>query len=196
MEGRRGGGSRGGDRDGRVVCFRLPFSVSHWAPVLLWMAVISYFSSRSTLPSPFSSPKYGAFFHSVAHFGEYAILSALLYRALAKQYQLVGAKANPGEGESLELEIKCWPLEHRSLGLSFITALLFALLDELHQSFIPGRDAELVDVAVDAVGMSVGLIVIRRGLAFEGREAGKRGKKRTRGGVKGSKDSGRGGVRV
>ena len=166
-----------GRGEGEICLFSIfRTSVCRWAPVLVWMAVISYFSSRSTLPSPFSSPKYGAFFHSVAHFGEYAILSALLYRALAKQYQLVGAKANPGEGESLELEIKCWPLEHRSLGLSFITALLFALLDELHQSFIPGRDAELVDVAVDAVGMSVGLIVIRRWLGLRREGGGKKGK--------------------
>ena len=37
---------------------------------------------------------------------------------------------------------------------------LFALLDEAHQHFVPGRDAELADLVLDAMGMGVALIVI------------------------------------
>jgi len=105
-----------------------------WGPVILWMAGIFYFSSQSNLPSPFSSSRFDPFFHGIAHFGEYAILSALLYRALVKH--------------------------HQPLGLSFGLALLFALLDEFHQSFVPGRDAELRDLALDAAGMGLSLIII------------------------------------
>jgi len=150
-----------GKGEGEICLFSIfRTSVCRWAPVLVWMAVISYFSSRSTLPSPFSSPKYGAFFHSVAHFGEYAILSALLYRALVKQHRPERAKANPGEDDPPEPDINS-PSEHRPLGLSFGIALLFALLDEAHQHFVPGRDAELADLVLDAMGMGVALIVIR-----------------------------------
>lgn len=134
--------------------------INLWGPVFLWMAVIFFFSSRQTLPPPFSSSRYGSFFHSVAHFGEYAILAALLCRALVRQCQPERATAKPGEDE-LESDIN-WPSECRLLGLSFGIALLFALLDEVHQEFVPGRDAELADVALDVAGMAAALTVIRR----------------------------------
>ena len=134
--------------------------INLWGPVFLWMAAIFFFSSRQTLPPPFSSSRYGSFFHSVAHFGEYAILSALLCRALVRQHQPKGVEPNPGEDEPLERDINL-PVEHRRLVLSFAIALLFALLDEVHQEFVPGRNAELADVALDAMGVSVALILIR-----------------------------------
>lgn len=135
-----------------------PFSIfrtfiCRWAPVLVWMAVISYFSSRSTLPSPFSSSRYGPFFHSVAHFGEYAILVALLYRALSGGWPVEEQPVTP---------MYSGPLAGKGqLVYSFLIGLLFALLDELHQGFfVPGRDAELADLVLDAMGMGVALIVI------------------------------------
>ena len=140
--------------------------VQRWGPVLLWMAGIFYFSSRPTLPSPFSSSTFGSFFHAVGHFGEYAILAALLYRALVKQGQHERTKANPGEGKSPESDINR-PLQHRSLGLSFLIALFFGFLDELHQGFVPGRETELADLVLDTLGMGVALTVIAR--AVQGR---------------------------
>jgi len=51
-----------------------------------------------------------------------------------------------------------------------LIGFLFALLDELHQGFVPGRDAELADIVVDAVGMGVALIAIGRWRQLGGRE--------------------------
>jgi len=34
--------------------------------------------------------------------------------------------------------------------------LLFALSDEFHQSFVPGRDARLIDVGIDLMGAEPG----------------------------------------
>lgn len=39
--------------------------------------------------------------------------------------------------------------------LSFLLALLFAILDELHQTFTLGRHPSIVDVAIDAFGAAV-----------------------------------------
>ena len=150
---------RGNNTLARIISlFRHSYVAQRWVPVLFWMAGIFYFSSRPTLPPPFSSSRYGSFFHNVAHFGEYAILSALLHRALVKQHRPGKAKVNPGEDE-LQSETN-WLSNHRPLGLSFGIALLFALLDEAHQHFVPGRDAELADLVLDAMGMGVALIVI------------------------------------
>ena len=64
-----------------------------------------------------------------AHLTEYAILGGLLYRALGR--------------EPLAL----------ALGIAYATT------DELHQYFVRGRHASPVDVAIDAVGIAVGMLL-------------------------------------
>jgi len=49
------------------------------------------------------------------------------------------------------------------------SGLLWASLDEFHQSFVPGRDCSLQDLAADAVGLSLGLLL------FSALLAGRRG---------------------
>jgi len=67
-----------------------------------------------------------------AHITEYAILALLLVRALGR------------EAPALALGV------------------LFAASDEWHQSFVRGRHASPVDVAIDAVGLILGALVWRR----------------------------------
>ena len=40
--------------------------------------------------------------------------------------------------------------------------IAYAVSDELHQSFVPGRAASLVDVGIDAVGVLAGILAWRR----------------------------------
>ena len=63
----------------------------------------------------------------LAHAAEYAVLGALLVRATGRA------------------------------GLAFAVGTLYAISDELHQSFVPGRLGSPVDVAIDAVGVAVGI---------------------------------------
>lgn len=52
------------------------------------------------------------------------------------------------------------PLVRRRAALAaFVLCLVWALLDEWHQSFVPGRDASLRDVLADAVGAAAGIAV-------------------------------------
>ncbi|OPL19766.1 MAG: hypothetical protein AVO35_01970 [Candidatus Aegiribacteria sp. MLS_C] len=41
----------------------------------------------------------------------------------------------------------------------FTIGMLYALSDEIHQSFIPGRDCSPLDLAADAAGLAAGLAV-------------------------------------
>ena len=73
----------------------------------------------------------------VAHFTEYALLGALWLWAL---YPSVGRGA--------------WPA-------AAAIAITYAVSDELHQSYVPGRDSDPFDVLVDAAGIATAL-----GLAY------------------------------
>jgi VanZ family protein len=63
----------------------------------------------------------------LAHAAEYAVLGALLLRATARP------------------------------GLAFVLGTLYAVSDELHQSFVPGRMGSPLDIALDTVGVAIGI---------------------------------------
>lgn len=44
-----------------------------------------------------------------------------------------------------------------AISLLFCTAI--ALLDEFHQSFVPGRGSSLMDVCIDTIGIMIGLVL-------------------------------------
>jgi VanZ family protein len=64
-----------------------------------------------------------------AHITEYSVLGALLYRALGRE------------------------------PLALAAGIAYAATDELHQHFVRGRHASPVDVAIDAVGLALGMLV-------------------------------------
>jgi VanZ family protein len=64
-----------------------------------------------------------------AHLTEYAVLGGLLYRALGRE------------------------------ALALAVGIAYAATDELHQYFVRGRHASPVDVAIDAVGIAVGMLL-------------------------------------
>jgi VanZ family protein len=98
-----------------------------WLPVFAWAAVIFAFSSIPHLSSGLGV--WDTVLRKGAHITEYAILGALLYRALGR--------------EALALAI----------------GIAFAATDELHQHFVRGRHASPIDVGIDAVGVALGMLV-------------------------------------
>lgn len=74
-----------------------------------------------------------------AHFIAYFVLGILLMNALATK-----------------------PIHHNGSSLrSFLFSILYAISDEIHQYFVPGRAAELKDVLVDALGALTGIFLFR-----------------------------------
>lgn len=58
-------------------------------------------------------------------------------------------------------------IKRNAFKLSFITVFLFAISDEIHQSFVPGRSAEFGDLIADLIGMTLAQIIFfsRLGIA-------------------------------
>jgi VanZ family protein len=97
------------------------------APLAL-MGLIFYLSSRSTV-----GPDLPEFTRWIAHFSEYALLAALWNWALAPV------------------------LGRRAIVAAAAIAALYALSDEFHQSFVPGRDSDPKDFLIDCAGIATGL---------------------------------------
>lgn len=101
-----------------------------WGPVWAMMTLIFVLSSMSRLP-----PAAYVADDGVMHALEYGLLAALLLRAL------IGAR---------------WRrLTVGAAGLAVLLATLYGVTDEVHQRFVPGRTAEIVDLTADAIGATV-----------------------------------------
>jgi len=80
------------------------------------------------------------FLRKAAHVTEYFVLGLLLFRAL-----------RGGSGPS-------W--NRRWSFFSLVGVVLWAAIDELHQSFVPARTASIVDVGIDITGGILAQIVV------------------------------------
>jgi hypothetical protein len=102
----------------------------------LWLPVVAWAAlifALSSLPNLSTAEGWlGDVLSSGAHAVEYAVFGALLARAL-------GARL-----------------------LAFSAGIAYAVTDELHQSFVPGRVASGIDLLVDAVGLLVGIALLER----------------------------------
>jgi hypothetical protein len=66
-----------------------------------------------------------------------------------------------------------WPREmvdeqvRRRVLAAWGATVLYAILDEIHQAFTPGRSPSVADVMTDAFGAALALVILRRVLAPE-----------------------------
>ena len=96
-----------------------------WLPVFLWAAVIFVLSSIEQITVS-EFLIWDFIAKKIAHVSEFAILFALVYRAAGGKWQL-----------------------------TFLLAMLYAVSDEIHQSFVPGRTAALYDLGFDLTGANI-----------------------------------------
>lgn len=106
-----------------------------WLPVALYMALIWLLSSRPLGVSVSFLP----FKDKGAHTIEYAILATLAARALYRTW--------PDRGLL------------RALVAAFFLTVGWGFLDELHQAFVPSRNADSADLAADSVGAVLGVCI-------------------------------------
>ena len=131
--------------------------VGYWLPPLLWMGLIwsvssdvgspehsaGFFAWIASVLFPWTTPAQIALVHLIirklGHVVEYAILAALWFRTLYTGRRLPST-----------------PSALAALGIS----VAWAIVDEVHQSFVPSRTASSLDVILDSTGASVALLVL------------------------------------
>ncbi|WP_368503206.1 VanZ family protein [Alkalihalophilus sp. As8PL] len=128
-----------------------------WVSVFLWMALIFYLSHQPATKSAELSSGIMEWIVAVveivvptihqhldmlhliirkgAHFFAYLILGILVIHALRGRR----------------------PTGYRRVLLALTICVLYAISDEVHQLFVPGRSGEVTDVLIDSAGASVGI---------------------------------------
>ncbi len=112
--------------------------VFYWSATIAYALLIFFLSSLSGD----KTEKLYLFKHSdkIIHLAEYAILCFLVSKTLSF---------------TLKNNIKRYvPL------FAILIALLYAISDEFHQSFVPGRSAEVYDVFADGMGAVLSQIIL------------------------------------
>ncbi|MCK4648089.1 VanZ family protein [bacterium] len=102
------------------------YFMHYWVPVILYAGLIFTISSFPLPPPKVEIPFVDKFIHLI----EYGILGFLFYRAL-----------------------KVSRLAKQVFVLAIIFSILYALSDEIHQYFVPGREFDLWDLAADSLGV-------------------------------------------
>lgn len=149
---------------------RLPRFVSHYLPLLVWLAFISFASSDNFSASntsriigplilrlfPNTSPETLAVIHfivrKIAHFTEYAILGFLAARAF---------RTSPRPAINQRWFLICLTL-----------IIVYALMDEYHQTFVPSRTPSIYDSMIDVTGGLIALLIVRKRTADSTHEHG------------------------
>jgi len=104
-----------------------------WLPLIIYCLAIYIQSGR---PSPDSIPDV-RFLDKILHFGAYSLLGILFIRA----YDTLALKYD----------------KNLLILISIASAILYGISDEIHQYFVPFRQADIMDVIANSIGSICGV---------------------------------------
>ena len=125
---------------------RLKRFTFYWLPVIVYCLLIYI---QSDFPSIEHIPSF-EFSDKVLHFFAYAVLGVLFYRA----YRTLRIKGDP----------------RMLILISIVSATLYGISDEIHQYFVPFRDASIYDAIADALGAICGVYLYHLWLFYRGKK--------------------------
>lgn len=111
------------------------YIIKYWGPVIIYCLMIFFLSSQST-PSRHLPGFLFEMSDKLLHALEYGVLGLLLYRAFKHTFRPVG-----------------------SMGLAILGAFVFGLSDEIHQWFVPNRQADFWDLFADTLGAAIVILL-------------------------------------
>ena len=125
---------------------RLPVKIFAWFLLAFWCAVIFYLSSENGDTSAELSDGLLAFLHlpidvfwlrKIAHFTEFFILGFLALNVVRVNFKV----------------------RKKTIILSFLFCVIYAITDEFHQTFVAERAPRAMDILLDAAGSFVAIML-------------------------------------
>ncbi|MBW2568970.1 MAG: VanZ family protein [Deltaproteobacteria bacterium] len=110
----------------------------YWFPIIIYCLIIFI---QSSYPSPETTPDL-PHFDKLLHFFAYAVLGALFLRA----FKTTQFKNN------INIVII----------LSILASSFYGISDELHQYFVPFRNADIMDALADTIGSICGVYLFQK----------------------------------
>ncbi|MGB0678474.1 MAG: VanZ family protein [Polyangiales bacterium] len=129
-----------------------------WAMVLLYAGLIWFLSAQSHAPAALSGLRVN---DKLMHLAEYALLAFLLRHAFMVSLRARNLSQTAVETSLDDAAAKAADraLQWRILLWTLVCTALWGLIDEVHQSFVPGRDSDPLDWLADLCGAGVGITV-------------------------------------
>lgn len=139
--------------DGSENETRHPGKRFFWVLTLLWMLLIFYLSHQPATASKALSGGLLDWMLTIfpAGFSHISFLHLLLRKAAhLSAYFILGVLVAQAIGKT-----KTWSL--KTCIYALLICAVYAMTDEVHQLFIPGRSGEMKDVLIDTIGAAFGI---------------------------------------
>lgn len=133
--------------------------------LILWMAVIFYFSAQNGTQSSGISRSVG---YGIAESRNRLFHQGESEEKIVKQVEAMQLVIRKGAHMSeyallavlVLLHVCCYEKRPRRFELwAWGFCIAYAATDEIHQRFVPGRDGRVADVCIDAIGSLIGVLV-------------------------------------
>lgn len=140
-------------------------NVIHWLPAALWMALIFFLSSQPAVSSNSLSKGLtkliieilGRFLPIDIEISTIDVILSQMNHFVRKfahffAYMVLGILVSNGFKNSGSKKV---------FSNSLVICIIYAVSDELHQLFVPGRGCQLKDVLIDSVGSLLGIFLVK-----------------------------------
>lgn len=124
--------------------------VSSFLPAALWYGCITFLSNQPKLPGPGDQGVFDFVWFKSGHVFAYTVLLFFLFYGTVKAVKMCKVVIS----------------RHKVFLGSWLFLIFLAGIDEIHQSFVPGRHPRISDIFIDALGSGTVLFLLERYNAF------------------------------
>ena len=134
---------------------------------IIVIAIMAFIFFQSSLPADLSREESGKIvslivrlFQGVLPFDRKTLVFIVRKGAHFTEYTILGCFLVPSVKEWTAADQAQMPdPARRTCFISWLTGTLYAVTDEIHQYFVPGRSCELRDMGIDSCGVLAGILI-------------------------------------
>ncbi len=133
---------------------------------IIVIAIMAFIFFQSALPADLSSEESGRvvdlivrLFQGVAPIDRETLVLIVRKGAHFTEYMILGGFLVPAVKEWMAVDTTPVPVVRERI-TAWLAGTLYAVTDEIHQSFVPGRSCELRDMGIDSCGVLTGVLAV------------------------------------